>query len=82
MKLFPSYFRFRWWQLFLYEIALLSLGAGLAGIFPTFFQRWAPVFLFIFVVIGPYIFYLYLSQITRARDDGADSTSTLPDSDV
>lgn len=76
MPRIPQRFSFRWWQLALYELALFSLGAGVAGLFPDFFSAWWHIFLFIFIVIAPYILFVYLTQLTRR--DPSDREETDP----
>ncbi|MEX0672924.1 MAG: hypothetical protein WDZ82_01765 [Candidatus Paceibacterota bacterium] len=70
-------FTFRWWQLALYETALISLGLGVGSIWSDTFEDLAPWLLLVFICIAPYILYLYLDQVSQKaiisrKDDPRD----------
>ena len=65
-------FRFRWWQLALYELTLFSLGFGIAGLFPDFAAQSWPYFLLVFVILAPLIVSFYLHQINPPHVDDQD----------
>lgn len=58
-------FTFHWWQLALYETALISLGLGIGAIWSDTFEELAPWLLLVFICIAPYILYLYLDQVSQ-----------------
>ncbi|MEX0930200.1 MAG: hypothetical protein WDZ79_00835 [Candidatus Paceibacterota bacterium] len=62
MKRYLRSYTFAWWQLALYELALVSLGLGVGTLWYEALQPAVPWLLLIFILVAPYILYLYLDQ--------------------
>ncbi len=56
-------FRVKWWQLFFYEIAVLSLGIVIGAHWHGFFENILYPLLLVFLFAGGYVLYALTKQI-------------------
>jgi len=55
--------QFKLWQLFLYELAIISLGIVIGAYWSEFFWKIIPLLLTVFIVAGFYIIKIALKQL-------------------
>ncbi|MEA2092870.1 MAG: hypothetical protein U9P61_02805 [Patescibacteria group bacterium] len=55
-------FKISWWQLFIYEVAVLCLGIFVGVQWHDFFSDYLYFLLFVFVVFSVYVVYFLVNQ--------------------
>ncbi len=55
-------FTFKWWQVALFKMAMISFGLALGATWSEFFGRWLVWFWLIFLVAGAYVTYAWYKQ--------------------
>jgi hypothetical protein len=55
-------FKISWWQLFIYEVAVLSLGIFVGVQWKDFFSDYLYLLVFVFVVFSIYVVYFLVNQ--------------------
>lgn len=58
-------FKLNWWQLFVYELAVLSLGIFIGVQWKSFFSDYLYLLLFIFIVSSIYVVYFLVNQVEQ-----------------
>jgi len=61
MKLFTSY-TFKWWQMGVFKLALLSIGIIIGSIWPELFQDMRTLLIIIAVLTSGYVIMIALKQ--------------------
>jgi len=61
MKLFKSY-TYKWWQMGIFKLSLLSIGVIFGSFFPEFFRTYLTLFIVIASVAAIYIIYISLKK--------------------
>ncbi len=56
-------FKIKWWQLLIYETALIAVGILIGAKWEAFFADYFYILLSIFAVLGGYVLYVLTSQI-------------------
>jgi len=60
-------FKLKWWQLAIYETAMISLGIFIGARFAFAFRSWVVFFLIIFILGGSYILRLWWKQVKNQK---------------
>jgi len=63
------YFKLKWWQLLLYEIAIISIGIFIGTKWHQFFSGYIYSLLFVFFVCGAIVLYFIFNQIKEDVDN-------------
>jgi len=58
-------FKLYWWQLIVYEFAILSVGLIIGARWHSFFAEYSYFFLFLFAGCGGYVLYILAKQIEK-----------------
>jgi hypothetical protein len=58
-------FKLKWWQLFIYELAVLSLGVFIGVQWKNFFSDYLHLLLFIFIVSSICVVYFLVNQVEQ-----------------
>ena len=61
MKLFKSY-TFTWWQIGIFKLALLAIGAAIGAYWYGFFGDYLAILIVVAVIAGAYIAYAAFNQ--------------------
>jgi hypothetical protein len=56
-------FKIKWWQLFIYELAVLFLGIFIGVQWKDFFSDYLHLIMFTFIVSSIYVVYFLVNQI-------------------